>query len=225
MIQKVQAVHLVLFCQHFQQVQDHLSVLGHQEIQEYLLLQQDQNCQVTLEYQTSPEFLHHHQLQDFPEVPMGPVDLYLLVVQADLAYLMYQEHQQFLEDLLAPLVLCSLEILMVQADQPDQVVPMVQDHLCCLWFQVFRHLLAVPMVLASQHLHVVQVNQQVQFLLKVQRDQVVQQVLTVRLAPMVPHLLLGQKDPVARQDHWDQVVLMDLVDQVTLAFLKALADQ
>lgn len=42
---------------------------------------------------------------------------------------------------------------------------------------------------------------------------------------MVPHLLLGQKDPVVRQDHWDQVVLMDLVDQVTLAFLKALADQ
>lgn len=174
MIQKVQAVHLVLFCQHFRQVQDHLSVLRHQELQEHLLIQQDQNCQVTLEYQTSPEFLHHHQLQGFPEVPMGLADLNLLVVQADLAYLMYQEHQEFLEDPLALLVLCSLEILMVQADQPDQAVPMVQDHLCCLLFQVFRHLLVVLMVLATQRLHVVQVNQQVQFLLKVQRDQVVQ---------------------------------------------------
>lgn len=105
---------------------------------------------------------------------MGLADLHLLVVQADLAYLMYQEHQEFLEDPLALLVLCSLEILMVQADQPDQVVLMVQDHLSCLWFQVFPYLLVVLMVLATQRLHVVQVNQQVQFLLKVQRDQVVQ---------------------------------------------------
>lgn len=42
---------------------------------------------------------------------------------------------------------------------------------------------------------------------------------------MVPHLLLDQKDPAVLQDHWDLVVLMDLVDQVILVFLRVLVNQ